>query len=302
MPAAISSLGPITINATTIATLGWSMSPEIVKAAQSHSGLPYPTIETTSGANPKVAFRCYFQDIYALVGSTILAATTFSVYLSKYTTLIRDAASTHLRMALATSCVAAVQIMSTTVDQDGMLIANCEAELTANDSTTHPFAITTNNALPALTAEPIKHTLGPFVLDTVGIPGVQSATIEFNPALTMSRSDGDLYPRVGAQIQGSPRVTIGHKDPRAVLASLGLIGANVTTSAIQYFRRYDATTGLAGAANGISVTLGVCRVAPAAIEAEQGGIATTGFELVGLSSSTSHPYTISLTATVPAAA
>lgn len=302
MPAKLSSIGPITINSTTIATLGWSFSPDIVKAAQEHSGLPYPTADTTSGANPKVMFRCYFQDIWALTGATILGATTFSVYLSAYTSLIRDAASIHLRLALATSCVAAIQIISASVDQDGHLIAEVEATLTANDSTTHPFAITTNNALPALTAEPIKHTLGPFVIDTVGVPGVQSASLEFAPSLQVSRTDGDLYPRIAAQTKGNPKVMVGHKDPRAVLATFGLLGANVTTSAIQYFRRYDASSGVAGAANGISVTLGVCRVVPSQLSADQGGIATQGFELTGLSSSTTHPFTVSLTATVPAAA
>jgi len=302
MVAKISSLGPITINSTTIATLGWSFSPDIVKAAQFHSGLQYPAIETTSGANPKVTFRCYFQDIWALTGATILGATTFSVYLSAYTTLIRDASSIHLKLALASSCVAAIQIMSASVDQDGLLIADVEATLLANDSTTHPFAITTNNALPALTAEPIKHTLGPFVLDTVGIPAVQSASIDFAPSLQVSRSDGDLYPRIAAQTQGNPKLSIGHKDPRAVLGTLGLLGTNVATSGIQYFRRHDATTGLAGASNGISVTLGVCRIVPGQLSAEQGGIATQGFELTGLSASTTHPFTVSLTATVPAAA
>lgn len=302
MVAKLNSTGPITIGSTTIGTLGWSFTPDIVRSVQMHSGLPYPTAETISGGSPKVRFRAYFQDIFALTGLTILSATTFNVYLSTYTTLIRDAASTHLKLALASSCVAAIQIQSATVDQDGYLVAEVEATLLANDSTTHPLAVTTNNALPALTAEPIKHTLGPFVLDSVGIPGIQSATIDLGQNLQVSRSDGDLYPRVAAFVQGNPKIVIGHKDPRAVLGALGLLGTNVVTSGVQYFRRYDATSGVAGASNGVSFTVGACRVSPDEVQTENGAIASQGFELVGLSASTTHPITVSTSATVPSAA
>ncbi len=297
--AKISSLGPITINSTTIGTLGWTFSPDIAQAAQSHSGLPYPTSVAVSGGSPKVRFRCYYQDIHSLVGLTILSATTFNVYLSAYTTLIRDASSIHLKMALTASCTAAIQILSAQTNQDGILIAEVEATLLAAASVTHPFTITTNNALPALTAEPIKHTLGPFVLDATGIPGVSSASLALSPTLQVSRSDGDLYPRLAAQTQGEPMVTIGHTDPRAVLNALGLLGATAATSFVQYFRRFDATTGVAGATNGVSFTCTAARVTPADLGADQGGVATQGFSCHCLSTSTSHPITVSLAASVP---
>lgn len=301
MTAVISSLGPITIGSTTIATLGVTFSREIIESLQNHSGLPYSTADVIPGASPKVMFKCYYQDIHALTGLTILSASTFSVYLSTYTTLIRDSASTHTKLALSTSCAAAIQIISASANQDGILIADVEATLLANDSSSHPFTLTTGNALPALTAEPIKHTLGPCVINGTGIPGVDSASINLAPTLITSRSDGDLYPKVAAQVRGEPKLTVSHQDAKGVLTVAGLLGANITANVVQYYRRADATTGVVGAANGISFTIASGRVTPGTVQANPGAIATDGFEVTGLSASTSHPFTVSLTATVPSA-
>ena len=305
MPSNDNSLAPLTIGATTIALLGMSFSRDILASPQFHSGLPYATHIVVPGANPRVTFRCYFQDIYAIAGLTIYKATTFSAYLSKYTDLIRDASSVHARLALASSAVAAVQILSVSVDQDGVLIAECEAVLLSSDGITHPWVYTSNNALPALSAEPVKHTLGPAVLtDTDGnataLPGVTDVNLSLNPSLIVTRSDGDLYPRVASQVQGAPRLAIGHKDPRTLLAELGLLGANQSATAVQYFRRFDATTGVAGASNGISFTMSG-RAHPGTIQAEQGALARDAIEVIPTSSTTSHPVTVSTSATVPAA-
>lgn len=299
MPAVLSSTGPITIGSTTIATLGWSFSPDIVRTLENHSGLPYPVLERVSGGNPRVRFRCYYADIHALTGLTILSATTFSVYLSKYTTLIRDASSTHLKLALAASCTAAIQIISTGTDQDGLLIAEVEAVILANASVTAPLAITTNNALPALTAAAVMHTLGPLVRNSTGIPGVNAAALSLNPSLMVERADGDLYPRVAAQVRGEPKLAVGHKDPRAVLAAFGIIGDGSAVTLVQYFRAYNATTGLAQAASGVSFTMASHNAIPLDLTTEAGGIATQGIEFSGLSSSTTHPVAVSLAATVP---
>lgn len=302
MTATLSSLGPITINSTTIATLGHTVNRGVIELLQNHSGLPYSTANVIPGATPKITFRCYYQDIHALTGLTILNASTFSVYLSTYTSLIRDSSSTHTKLALTSSCSAAVQILSASADQDGILIAEVEATILAATSDTHPLTLTTNNALPALTAEPIKHTLGPCVINGTGLPGVQSASIDLAPTLVVSRSDGDLYPKTAAQTRGEPKLTVGHQDAKGVLGTLGLLGTNVTANVVQYFRRADATTGVIGASNGISFTVASGRVTPTTVQANPGAVAGDGFELTGLSSSTTHPFTVSLTATVPAAA
>lgn len=306
MTASILSMGPLTIGSTTIGVRVTGFDPAIIEALQLHSGLPYPTANLVSGANPRFTFEAYFQDIAALIPGnlTILDATTCSLYMSLFSSFTRDATSVHTKLALTGSpvCHAAIQIMSTRVAQDGTLMAECQAEIMAGDSTTYPLTVTHNNALPGLSAEPIKHTLGPLVGNGTGIPGVMDAALNLNPTNETKRSDGDLYPKLTAQLQGQPRLIVAHGDPKGVLTALGLLGTNITANFVQYFRRYDGTTGVAGAANGISLTIASGRAIPVTITNEQGRISTTGIEISCLSSSTTYPIAVSLVATVPAAA
>jgi hypothetical protein len=300
MAASVLSMGPITIGSTTIAARQTTIDPAIASSLQMHSGLQYPALQVVPGANPRVTFTCYFQDIFALTGLTILSATTFTVYQSLYASFIRSASAVHTAFALASACTAAVQILSVRTEQDGTLMADCEAVLLSSDGTTNPIAITTNNSLPALSAAAIMHTLGPCVINGTGIPGVMSAGLDLNPTLEVKRSDGDLYPRIAGQLQGQPKLTVGHGDPKGVLAALSILGASLSSSCIQYFRRYDATTGVAGSSNGVSFTIASGRAQPVAIMNEQGKISSTGIEVSGLSTSTTHPVVTSTSATVPA--
>jgi hypothetical protein len=302
MAASLLSLAPITIGSTTIAVERIGFSHDVMANVSWHSGNEYPSLIAVPGSNPRVSFRCHFQDIYALTGLTILSASTFSVYLAKYAALIKDATSVHTKFALTASCTACVYITSVSTDQDGILMADCEAVLLSNDGAAHPFTQTNNNALPSLTAQPILHTLGPLVLNGTGVPGVTGASISLGQRYESRRSDGDKYPRVALRTGGEPRMTIEHGDPLGVLTALGLDGANITSNAVQYFKRYDATTGLVGTANGVSLTIASGRAHPVELGASHGAVATHGIEIMGLSTSSTHPIATSITATVPAAA
>jgi hypothetical protein len=57
MPSVQSSLGPLTINSTTIAVMDLQISRGILDLPQAHSGLPYPTMAAVPGANPSCTFR-----------------------------------------------------------------------------------------------------------------------------------------------------------------------------------------------------------------------------------------------------
>jgi hypothetical protein len=231
----------------------------------------------------------------------MLEATTFNMYLATYSDVVRDSGSTHTKLALTASCTAVVAINSLSTDQDGILIADCSAVFVAAASTTHPLTLTTNNALPALSAAAVKHTLGPAVINGTATPGVKSASCDLGHNFVIDRSDGDLYPRVVSLPTGTPRMSIAHADPQTLLSNLGLLGANLTSNFVQYFRRYDATTAIAGTSNGVSLTVASGRIHPDAIQATQGSIAMDALTVICLSSSTTHPIAVSLTATVPAA-
>lgn len=301
MPITPHSLGPLTIGATTIAVKAHGFSPGILAQIEDHSGLPYPYAEVIPGANPTVQFTAYASDIYALVGADFfLDTTTFDLYLSKYSDAIRSSGTDHTKLALSASCRAAITLDSFSVSQDGTVMAECTAVLLANTSTGHPVTLTSNNALPALTAAPVLHSLGPLVVNAVGLPGDRAFVLDLGHTLETGRDDGDLYPRTAALVRGEPKLTVQHTDPVAVLTSLGLLGGAPGT-VIQYGRRVGAD-GTLGAANGLSLTLALAYLRPQVITSEQGRISTTAIEATGRSTSTTHPVIVSFSATVPPAA
>lgn len=300
MPITPHSLGPLTIGSTTIAVKSHAFTPGILAQVEDHSGLPYPYAEVIPGANPTVQFTAYAADIYALVGADFfLETTTFDLYLSKYDGSIRTTANEHTKLALSASCRAAITLDSLSVSQDGTVMAECTAVLLANTSTDHPVTVTNNNALPALSAAPILHSLGPLVVNAVGIPGDRAFALDLGHTLETSRDDGDLYPRRAALVRGEPKLTIQHANPVAVLGSLGLLGSAPGT-VIQYGRRVGSD-GTLGASNGLSLTLALAYLRPLELTSEQGRISTTAIEATGRSTSTTHPVVVSTSATVPAA-
>lgn len=302
MPITPHSLGPLTIGATTIGVRAHGFSPGILSEIQEHSGLPYPHAEVIPGAAPTIRFTAYAADIYALVGADFfLATSTFDLYLSKYSGAIRSSSNDHTKLALNTSCTAAITLDSLSVSQDGTVRAECTAVLLANTSTDNPFVLTSNNALPSLTASPILHSLGPTVIDATGLPGDRAYSLDLGHTLEVDRSDGDLYPRAAALVRGSPILRVEHADPVAVLTTLGLLGTQPSTSLIQYGRRVGSD-GTLGASNGLSLTIALGYLKPVEVNSEQGRISTGGFEIVGRSTSTTHPVAVSTSATVPAAA
>jgi hypothetical protein len=300
MASTIYSLAPLTINSTTIAVEVTGFSPGIAEAASKHTGDLYPSLDLLSGAAPRVTFRTFAKDAYSLIGLGILQATTFDLYLAKYssTTLTKSTGSDHYKLALTASCTAAVQITGLSVSQDGVWMADCEAALLSVDGVSHPITPATGS-LPVLTAQPTRHTLGPCVINGSGIPGATGVSIALNQALEVRRSDGDLYPRVAAQFGGEPRITVEHGDPVGVLSALGLLGANATGNAVVYGRLYNATTGVSSSTNGLSFTVASGRIHPKDASAGQNQVATGALEIVGLSTSATHPIAVSVTASVP---
>jgi hypothetical protein len=298
MPSTIYSLAPLTINSTTIAVQVTGFSPGIVEAASKHTGDLYPSLDLVSGSSARVTFSAFAKDAYDLIGLGILSATTFTLYLSKFAALIKSAGADHLRLYLNTSCTAAVQITGLSVNQDGVWMAECEAAILSNGGSTAPYLLGTAS-LPALTAQPVRHTLGPAVINGTGIPGVTGSSIQLGQMFESRRFDGDLYPRIAWQAGGEPRLQIDHGDPYAVLNALGLLGASVSASTVVYGRLYNATTGVSSSTNGLSFTIGSGRIFPRDVSASQGQVATGGIDIVALSSTSTHPIVVATNAAVP---
>jgi hypothetical protein len=301
MASTIYTLAPLTINAATLPVMITGFSPGIVEEASKHTGDYYPSLNVVSGAAPRVTFSTFAKDAYSLIGLGVLNATTFDLYLAKFSALIKSTGSDHAKLTLNASCTAAVQITGLSVSQDGVWMAECEALLLSNTGNIHPWQIATGS-LPAVTAQPTRHTIGPVLLNNTGLPGVTGVSISLNNTLESRRSDGDLYPRVAWQAGGEPRIQVDHGDPQALLTAAGLLGASISASTVVYGRLYNATTGVSSSANGLSFTVASGRAHQRDISASQGQIATGGIEIVGLSTSATHPIAVSVAAAVPDAA
>ncbi len=300
MATLVHGMAPLTINSTTLAIQDLGLSEAVMATVYQSSGAEYGNLVTVPGADPKVTFRAPFKDAYALIGNTVLNATTFSVYFAKFITLIRDSGSTHAKLPLAASAKCAVYITGWSISQDGIVMADVEVVYLSSDGTTHPIAaLTTNNALPALTAQPTLHTLGPMSVNGTVYGGLQSSGGTLNQQTRTFRNDGDLYPRNFARWGGDPRLTGDHEDPITLWGVISPTGANITANVVQYYRAYDPTTGVNSGTNCISITAASGRMHPTSITSAQGSVIKTGFEVYGLSTSSTHPFVTATNASAP---
>ena len=304
MTATLYSLSPGKFGSTVVPFKSVGFSAGILAELDFHSGNPYGSLVRVPGASPRVVLTMPFAAAYAALsgGLGLTKLTAFEIYLAKFTDGIRSASSDHTKFALDSGAVAHAFITGAACDQDGLLMATVEVHPLADDSTTFPLVQTSNNALPTLAAQPDLHTLGPVSINGSVYPGLQSAGFDLAQGFVAERSDGDRYPKVGRKLDSSPRLFAEHSDPQAILNALGLNGASISANVIQYFRKFDATTGLVSndASSAISLTVAAGRAHPMDLGVDQNGIARQGIEFIGTSSTATHPIAVSVTATVPA--
>jgi len=300
MATVVSSLAPVQINSTVLAVERIGFSTGIISDLSQHSGQLYATLHKVSGAVPRITFTTPFLAAYNLLGLTVVNASTLDVYLTKFGALVPTAGSTHPRFALSSSCTAACHITGASVNQDGDLMAEVECFPLSVAGVAHPITYSTTNALITLAGQPVLHTLGPCSLNGTVVGGLQSSAVDLGQQLNIERTDGALYPIVGARVGAQPKITNGHADPFTLFSTLGLLGLNLTSNFVQYFRQYSATTGVIDTgATAISFTIASGRAEPGDMSAQQGGVATLGFMVSGLSSSSTHPIAVSTSATAP---
>lgn len=301
MPAIVYSLAPAKLNATVVPVERIGFSPGVLANPHQHSGNEYPTLVAITGATPRITLTIPFRAAYDVLGLGITVLTAFEVYLAKFGALTRLATSTHTKWALTTSCTAAAIITGASVNQDGLLMAEVEVYPLSNTGVAHPLTRTDNNAMPTLAAQPILHTAGPLSLNGTVIPGVASYGIDLGQRLEVQRTDGALYPLLAVRVDAAPKLTATHADPVTMIAGLGsLLGNSISANVIAYFRQL-ATTGIVDTgATAVSITVASGHVLPLEVTSAQGQVATMGLEVHGLSSTATHPFVASITATAPA--
>lgn len=302
MPATVYSLAPAKFNSTVVPVERIGFSAGIIANPHQHSGNEYPTLIAIPGATPRVTLTVPWRAAYDSLGLGINVLTAFEIYLAKFASLTRASGSVHTKWALTASCTAAAMITGASVNQDGILMAEVEVVPLSNTGLAHPLTRTDNNAMPSLASQPVLHTIGPMSINGTVVPGLQSCGIDLGQRLEVQRTDGTLYPILATRMDAAPRLTAGHADPVGMYAQLGsLLGVDITSNVVAYFRQYSATTGIiSSGSDAVSITVASGRVVPLEVPASQSTVATIGLEVHGLSSSATHPFAVSVSATAPA--
>ena len=301
MPTAIYSLAPARIGSTVVPVKSVTVSPAIISEQDIHSGNPFPTLVRVSGAQPKMTITMPFAPAWAAIGTfDVFKVSVLDIYFAKFLNYIRDPGAVHQKFGLSGTSAAALLITGISVDQDGDLNATVEVTPVSDGSFTNPIALTTG-ALPTLAGQPLLYTLGPVSINGTVIPGLTSAGADLAQQLIVQRSDGSKYAMAAGRMSATPRLFGEHADPGAIAAAITMDGANITANVIQYFRAYNSTTGVVdnAASSGCSLTVAAGRIHPTDFSVTQGAIAKSGFEFLPLSSTTTHPIAVSVTATVP---
>lgn len=302
MPAVVYSLAPAKFNSTVVPVERIGFSAGVIANPHQHSGNEYPTLVAIPGATPRISLTMPFRAAYDVLGFGINSLTAFEIYLAKFASLTRASGSVHTKWALSSSCTAAALITGASVNQDGIVMAEVDIIPLSNNGTTHPLTRTDNNAMPSLSSQPVLHTSGPLSINGTVIPGVRSYGLQLGQRLEIERTDGALYPMLATRVDAAPRITAEHADPVTMYSQLGsLLGASISANVVAYFRQFDATTGVVDTgATAVSVTVASGRVVPLEVSDSQGQVATLGLEVHGLSTSATHPFAMSVSATAPA--
>lgn len=302
MPATVYSMAPCRLGATVVPVERIGLSAGVIANPHQHSGNEYPTLVAIPGATPRITLTMPWRIAYDTLGLGINVLTTMDVYLAKFASLTRASGTVHTKWGLSGSCSAAALIMGASVNQDGILMAEVEIYPLSNDGTTHPLTRTDNNAMPSLASQPILHTLGPCSINGTVVPGLSSAALDLGQRLEVQRTDGALYPLLAVRVDAAPKLSATHADPVGMYAQLGsMLGANISSNFVAYFRQLNTTTGVVDTGStAVSITVASGRVVPLEVTDSQGQVSTIGIEVHGLSSSSTHPFAVSSSATAPA--
>lgn len=295
------SMAPCQLNSTVLAVADLRIITNVQQQAVEHSGNLFPSIIAVSGATPRITFRTPLKDALTLIGTGPLACTTVDVFAAQFSnsTYAKLATSVHTRWRATLGCA---YLTGWSVSHGGVCMADVEVLLLSTDGSTHPLTRSDNNALPTLSSEPLLHTLGAIKINSASaLTGLNQISVSLNQQVLPIVSDGDAYPRNAAYLGGSPTISAEHADALTLNGTVPLLGlaGDGTNKVTCYFRSFDATTQVVSTANAVSAALYPCRVNIESIQESQNSPVKAQINVTPTSSTSSHPITISTSATAP---
>lgn len=301
--ALISSLAPCSLTpqggeATTLATELVGITWGIKNTLHHHSGNVYPTLVVIPGADRRVRLSAPFLDTFNLLGVGLTQLSAASFYLAAFADFNRESGSNHQMISLTSECVAGAEIVGWNVSQDGILYATVDIVFLSNDGQTDPITITEDQDLPSISGSPTLTTLGPVSFSGNIVSGVSNMGGQMGTTPAILKTDGDFFPRTAARLQADPVLTLTHSDPATLIQTLTADGISIAYNTIAYFRDFDDNGVVSN--TGISITLAAGRIIPHGPDANQGEIATTGVDLLGISADGgANPLVIATNVSIP---
>lgn len=288
-------LAPVQVGSTTLAVANLNLDPAIRRELFRGGGTRFGSALLKLAAQPAVSFRTPFKAAYDLLGLGVKSITDLKIHLARFTDFQRATGSTHRRW---TAAAAAAWITGAQVEQGGILWAEVMALPLSSDGLAAPMTAVDTSAIPTLGTVDL-HTLGPLALAGVRVSGLRGAAYESGIQVAADPQDGDTYLRTVAELAADPRLVAAHRDPIALLTSLGLFGTaiGVTPSAL-WFRDVDADTG-AALDTGMSLSCSAGAVDPASLSVAQGQPAEAGLVIHPITGTDTHPIAATFGGDVP---
>jgi hypothetical protein len=303
MPSLIHTLAPAVLGDDTVPVKSVRFSAGIIANPHRHSGMRHNHIVLVPGAVPRFTISMPFRPAYDALGLGLNVLDTFEAYAAKFEDYELSTGSVHTKWSLAANAAVAAIITGASVDLDGDLLAEVECwPIGAPTGHTHPITSSDNNALPTLESQPVLYTLGPMSINGTVRQGLMSHGFSRSANVIARRTDGSKFPTTAGRLSTDSRMTGEHGDPVTLLNALGLLGTHLSSNLVQYFYRYDATSGevITTAGTGLSITAAAGRIMPTELDLADAEICRTGFEAICLSNDNDDPFVISTSASVPA--
>ena len=293
----LTTMRPVRINATVLATANLRWSPGISESMLKHSGNPFPSSIVRNSIAPSISFETPLDEAYDLIGlNTVLNVTTCDAYLQTFTAYARDANAD--LWELQAGATASAMITGISEGPGGIMVATVVVSFFSSDGVAAPFAAGIAEAFPTLGAEPTYHIRGPCVINGNRISGVRGVSVDLGNQLIGGLSDGDVYPRNAVYEGGQPVIRINHGSPKSVLAEIGFDGVERNATTEVYFR---LLTNYVAQSTGFRLAVGSGSIVPEEVQQQVGAIDTTGIMIKALSEDATEPLTVTTSVALPAA-
>ena len=299
----LSGLGFAKLNLVTMPVIDISHTPNMGAEPFRSGGDISASMVRRSGGRPAFRFTAPLAAVWGVLGSFLpVQLTACEMHLALFSASgIRGATGTQIKLDTITGD--AYAILTGIYPSGGavpVILAEVTVYLCSKAGLLDPVASSTG-ALPALSASPALHTLGPVVDASAVLWGTKTWRIDTGVAMEPVQADGFFYPttyRVGA-IQAS--CTVAHADAVSLFAALTGDGKDATgVGFVVYARAYNMTTKVLDT-TGYSFTFlnafaSLDQIRLAGTSVPEAGITLLSYAAPGVAT---HPITVATAAILP---